>query len=142
LTADHGSRRETLKDRIFLFGIRPLLLVIAIVVVGIYVLAEGIYASDPEVGVIGIVITLIGAGLGYGFRLTTIHKITKRYYHVSTVVGKTGVSKSSFDPSNKGVVNVENEYWSAISDERIGEGESVIVISVAQDKVTLKVRKA
>jgi membrane-bound ClpP family serine protease len=39
------------------------------------------------------------------------------------------------------VVNVDNEYWSAVTADRIAEGDSVSVVSVEADKVTLRVKK-
>ena len=141
MTADHGARKETLKDRIFLFGIRQLILVVAIVIAGLYVLLSGLFYSAVENIGIGLVIVLIGGGLAYGFKTTAVRRITKKYYTVDTVIGKQGIAKVSFDAGAKGVVNVESEYWSAVTADRIAEGDSVSVISVESDKVTLRVKK-
>lgn len=141
MTDGHGQHKESLKERLYLFGIRPLMLTAAIIAVGIYVTAAGIVYGYPETLVGGVIIILIGFGLGYGFKTTTIRRITKRYYAVDTIVGKEGTAKSSFDADTKGVVNVDNEYWSAVTDGRIQEGEDVLVVAVEQDKVTLRVKK-
>lgn len=142
MTADHGARKETLRDRIFLFGIRQLILVVAIVIAGLYVLLSGLIYSAVENIVGGLVIVLIGGGLAYGFKTTAVRRVTKRYYTVDTIIGKQGIAKVSFDEGAKGVVNVDNEYWSAVTADRIAEGDPVTVVSVEADKVTLRVKRA
>ncbi len=141
MTADHGSPKESLKDRLYLFGVRQLVLVVAVAAVGVYLTISGIVYGAVENVIGGLVIVFIGIGLGYGFKTTAVRRITKRYYSVDTIVGKEGVAKSSFDAGTKGVVNVDNEYWSAVTDDRISEGDEVSVVSVEADKVTLRVKK-
>ena len=141
MTGDSGAPRESMKERLYLFGIRQLALVAAVVVIGIIFVVEGAVAGQTENLVAGIIIVLIGVGLGYGFKTTAVRRVSKRYYSTDTIVGKEGVAKSGFDAGNKGVVYVDNEYWSAVTSDRISEGDSVTVVSVVSDKVTLRVRK-
>lgn len=56
----------------------------------------------------------------------------------SAMVGKQAVVVEDVDSSG-GRVFVFGEYWNAVSDERISEGETCEIIAV--DKLTLKVRK-
>lgn len=141
MTSDSGTPRESLKERLYLFGVRQLALVAAVIVVGIVFVVIGAVAGQMENLVAGILIVLIGIGLGYGFKTTAVRRVSKRYYTMDTIVGKEGVAKSGFDQGNKGVVNVDNEYWSAVTSDRISEGDTVTVVSVESDKVTLRVRK-
>ncbi len=43
--------------------------------------------------------------------------------------------------TGKGVVHVEHESWSAVAEDDIARGESVIVTAVDPDNVTLRVRR-
>lgn len=141
MTSDSGSSRESLKERLYLFGIRQLALIAAVIVIGLVLIVEGAVAGLMENLVAGVVIVLIGVGLGYGFKTTAVRRVSKRYYTTDTIVGKEGVAKSGFDEGNKGVVNVDNEYWTAVTSDRISEGDTVTVVSVEIDKVTLRVKK-
>jgi membrane protein implicated in regulation of membrane protease activity len=67
--------------------------------------------------------------------------ITKRYYAAETLVGKVGRAVVPMKATGKGVVQVEHESWSAVGEEDIARGESIIVTEVDPDKVTLRVRK-
>lgn len=141
MTGDSGAPKESMKERLYLFGIRQLALVLVVVAIGIVFVAVGAVIGPIENLLAGIIIVLIGVGLGYGFKTTAVRRISKRYYTMETIVGKEGVAKSGFDAGNKGVVNVDNEYWSAVTSDRISEGDMVTVVSVESDKVTLRVKK-
>ena len=132
---------DTLVDRIFLYGIRPLLITVALLVGGGALLVYGFGRGNTDYMVSGIFIVLIGAGLGIGFRRTETRKITKTYYSTATLVGKTGRAQVSFPAGTKGVVHLENEYWSSFSEDDLQEGDAVEVVSVDPDKVTLHVRR-
>jgi len=54
-------------------------------------------------------------------------------------VGKTGVAKTDIVPGRVGVVLAEHEFWSAVSEEHIKAGETVVIVDV--DGLTLKVRR-
>ncbi len=58
--------------------------------------------------------------------------------NINTLVGYKGVAGSDID-SKSGKVVVNGTTWSAISDESIKEGESVVVIS--ENNITLKVER-
>lgn len=135
------AKRDSLVDRLFLFGIRPLLIVIAVFGIGLYMLVDGIL--NPDVGYIftGVVLLFLSAGLAYGFRTTGTKKITKAYFTKDIKAGRSGKAKKSFGHSVRGVVDLDNEYWTAVSDEDISEGDEVTVLSVEPDKVTLRVTR-
>ncbi len=131
--------KDSLIDRLFLFGIRPFLIVVGVFAIGLYMLVDGI--ASPQVGYIftGVVLLLLSAGLAYGFRTTGTKKITKTYFTKDVKAGREGKAKQSFGPGVLGVVELDNEYWSAVSGDKISEGDEVIVLSVEPDRVTLRV---
>ena len=114
---------SSLLDRLFLYGIRSVLVVLAVVAFGIFL------------------IVMIGVGLAFAFQQTTTKVITQRYFSGETLVGKTGRAVVPIKATGKGVVHVEHESWSAVAEEDIARGEPVIVTAVDPDNVTLKVRK-
>ena len=132
---------SNLLDRLFLYGIRSVLVVLAVVVFGIYLIVHGALVSRFDYLASGILIVMIGIGLAFAFQQTTTKVITQRYYSGDTLVGKTGRAVVAMKSKGKGVVHVEHESWSAVAEEDIGRGEPVIVTAVDPDKVTLKVRK-
>lgn len=141
MSSDSAQPRTTIIDRIFLFGLRQLLISVAIIAAGVYFIADGLVNGIVLDTVSGIILLALGAGMLYGFKTTGTKRITKKYYSMQTLVGKEGTAKLSFSPGTRGTVMVENEYWSALSDEEIEEGDSISVTGVEQDKVTLRVRK-
>jgi len=132
---------SNLLDRLFLYGIRSVLVVLAVVVFGIYLIVHGALVSRFDYLASGILIVMIGIGLAFAFQQTTTKVITQRYYSGDTLVGKTGRAVVAMKSTGKGVVHVEHESWSAVAEEDIARGEPVIVTAVDPDKVTLKVRK-
>ncbi len=134
-------KKDSLIDRLFLFGIRPLLIVIAVFALGIYMVISGIL--NPNVGYTftGVILVLLSIGLAYGFKTTGTKKITKTYFTKDVKAGRVGRAKKPFGRTVRGVVELDNEYWTAISDEEISDGDDVTVLSVEPDKVTLRVEK-
>ena len=132
---------SNLLDRLFLYGIRSVLVVLAVVVFGIYLIVHGALVSRFDYLASGILIVMIGIGLAFAFQQTTTKVITQRYYSGDTLVGKTGRAVVAMKSTGKGVVHVEHESWSAVAEEDIARGEPVIVTAVNPDKVTLRVRK-
>ncbi len=53
------------------------------------------------------------------------------------LIGEVGIAKTRLDP--RGKVFVHGEYWNAISEEAIGEGEEIMVIGT--DNLKLKVKR-
>jgi len=135
---DPGS---TLLDRLFLYGIRSVLVVLGVVAFGAFLIAHGWLVTRFDYLASGVLIVLIGVGLAFAFQQTTTTVITKRYYAAETLVGKVGRAVVPMKATGKGVVQVEHESWSAVGEEDIARGESIIVTAVDPDKVTLKVRK-
>ncbi|MBX8630968.1 MAG: hypothetical protein M1117_02280 [Candidatus Thermoplasmatota archaeon] len=136
-----SGRKDTVIDRLFLFGIRPFLIVMAIIIAGIYFTITGSFQGNVGSIFTGVILLILGIGLAYGFKTTGTRKITKKYYNRDTKTGKTGKARNSFGAGVKGVVDVDNEFWTAVSDEQIKEGDEITVISVEPDKVTLRVAK-
>ena len=132
---------SSLLDRLFLYGIRSVLVVLAVAAFGIFLIVHGILVTRYDYIASGIVIVLIGVGLAFAFQQTTTQVITQRYFAGDTLVGKTGRSLASMKATGKGVVHVEHETWSAVAEEDIARGEPIIVTAVDADNVTLKVRK-
>ena len=132
---------DTLVDRIFLYGIRPFIITVAILVGGGYLTVYAILRGNTDYLISGIFIIMIGAGLGIAFHRTETRKITKRYFAPSTLVGKQGRAQVAFAAGTKGVVHLENEFWSSFCAEDLQAGDVDEADSVAPDKVTQRVRR-
>jgi len=132
---------STFLDRLFLYGIRSVLVVLAVAAFGIFLIVHGALVTRYDYIASGIVIVLIGVGLAFAFQQTTTQVITQRYFAGDTLVGKTGRSLASMKATGKGVVHVEHETWSAVAEEDIARGEPIVVTAVDPDNVTLKVRR-
>ena len=132
---------SNLIDRLFLYGIRSVLVVLAVVAFGIFLIVHGWIVSRFDYLASGVLIVMIGVGLAFAFQQTTTKVITQRYFSGDTLVGKTGRALVAMKSTGKGVVHVEHESWSAFAEEDIARGEPIIVTAVESDNVTLKVRK-
>ncbi|TLZ78219.1 MAG: hypothetical protein E6K07_06025 [Methanobacteriota archaeon] len=132
---------SNLIDRLFLYGIRSVLVVLAVVAFGIFLIVHGWIVSRFDYLASGVLIVMIGVGLAFAFQQTTTKVITQRYFSGDTLVGKTGRALVAMKSTGKGVVHVEHESWSAVAEEDIARGEPIIVTAVESDNVTLKVRK-
>ncbi|HEY7587929.1 MAG TPA: NfeD family protein [Thermoplasmata archaeon] len=132
----------TLLDRIFLYGVRSILIVLALVAFGSFLVAHGVLAGRIDYVASGAIIIVLGVGLAIAFMKTETKIIEKRYYTPETLVGQTARADLDFKANARGVVHIEHETWSAVSDEDIARGEIVVVTGVEPDKVTVRVRKA
>jgi membrane-bound ClpP family serine protease len=141
LTDETPQKKENVIDKLFLFGIRPFMIVMALLIGGLYFLISGALSSDISSLFTGVILVLLGTGLAYGFKTTGTKRITKKYYNKDTKVGRQGKAKSAFGPGEKGVVDVDNELWTAVSDDYLRAGDEITVISVESDNVTLRVGK-
>jgi membrane protein implicated in regulation of membrane protease activity len=141
LSDSQTRKKDSLIDRLFLFGIRPLLIVIAVFALGAYMVISGLLSANVGYMFTGVILVLLSIGLGYGFKTTGTKKITKTYFTKDVKAGRVGRAKKTFGRTVRGVVELDNEYWTAISDEEISEGDDVTVLSVEPDKVTLRVEK-
>ena len=128
-------------DRLFLYGIRSVLVVVAVVVFGLFLIVHGSLVGRFDYLASGIIIVMIGVGLAFAFQQTTTKVITQKYFDGTLIVGKTGRALVTMKGGGKGVVHVEHESWSAEAEEDIARGDPIIVTDVGPDKVTLKVRK-
>src|SRR5437879_13722008 len=77
-------------DRLFLYGIRSVLVVLAVVAFGAFLVAHGWLVDRFDYLASGVLIIMIGVGLAFAFQQTTTTVITKRYYAADTLVGKVG----------------------------------------------------
>lgn len=136
-----SDNRETLTDRIFLFGIRQFIIVILIIAAGVYFLATGIVRGYLLNIVGGIFLLFLGLVLGLLLRAATVKRIRKKYYNMQQFVGKKAIAKSTFGSNTRGVVLLESEYWSAVTTSEIQEGDEVVVKGIEPDRVTLRVEK-
>src|SRR2546425_7490730 len=99
---------SSLLDRLFLYGIRSVLVVLAVVAFGTFLIAHGWLVSRFDYLASGILIVMIGVGLAFAFQQTTTKVITQRYFSGDTLVGKTGRAVVPMKAYAKGVVQVEN----------------------------------
>lgn len=136
--------KPTLTDRLFLYGVRSLVIVIALVGFGAGLIVFGWIQSPVRLDYVasGAVIIMIGIGIGIALMKTSYTMITKQYFAEDALVGKTGKAVDGIPAHQKGVVHLEHETWSSIAEEDIGRGDWIVVTGVEPDKVTLRVRKA
>ena len=132
---------SSLLDRLFLYGSRSVLIVLAVAALGVFLIVHGALVTRYDYIASGVVIVLIAVGLTFAFQATTTQIITQRYFAGETLVGKIGRSLASMKATGKGVVHVEHETWSAVAEEDIARGDPIVVTAVDPDNVTLKVRK-
>lgn len=131
----------SLLDRIFLYGVRSILVVLALVAFGSFLVTHGVLVERLDYIGSGAIIIVLGIGLAIAFMKTETKIIEKRYYTPETVVGAHGRAVLPFKANAKGVIQLEHETWSATSDEDIGRGESVVVTGIEPDRVTVRVAK-
>jgi len=56
--------------------------------------------------------------------------------------GKLGVAMDELEPGKVGFVKIEGEVWRAVSSERVGAGEEVVVVKMRDDGVLVVKKKA
>jgi len=129
-----------LADRILIYGIRPLILVVIITLIGLFIAVNGLLTGDLLETTIGVIIITIGVILGIGFAATTVRRRRPTYRLPQYMVGLVGEARTSIKAGGEGVILLESELWSAISDspEDISAGERVIV--TGYDGLKLKVK--
>src|SRR5881296_3791972 len=98
---------SSLLDRLFLYGIRSVLVVLAVVAFGVFLIVHGWLVTRFDYLASGILIVMIGVGLAFAFQQTTTKVITQRYFSGDTLVGKTGRAVVPMKATAKGVVHVE-----------------------------------
>ncbi len=135
------SAPKTLMDRLFLYGIRSLLIVIALVAFGVGLIIHGWLVYRLDYVASGAIIIMIGIGIGVALMRTSYTMITKTYFAENALVGKTGKAVGPMRAHQKGVVHIEHETWSSLAEEDIAGGDWIVVTGVEPDKVTLRVRK-
>jgi membrane-bound serine protease (ClpP class) len=127
------------------FSAYSLLLILLIAVSGIVISALGVERMvSNEVGggtllLLGVILIVISILVTIGVATTRIDRITKRYHNLSSYIGKNGIVKEKIPARGRGVVLVENELWTAFSNDEIQEGELVTIVNI--EGVTLIVRR-
>lgn len=132
---------RTFMDRLFIYGIRSLIVVLVVVALGVVLTLHGWSVGRLDYIASGAIIIVIGLVIGVAAMRTSYTMITKPYFAADALTGKTGKAVGSIRANAKGVVHIEHETWSAVADEDIGRGDWVVVTAVESDKVTLRVRK-
>lgn len=132
---------KTFMDRLFLYGIRSLIVVLGIVALGVVLILHGALVDRLDYIASGAIIIVIGVTIGIAAMRTSYTMITKPYFAPDAMTGKTGKALGAIRANSKGVVHIEHEQWSCIAEEDIGSGDWVVVTAVDSDKVTLRVRK-
>ncbi len=128
-------------DRIFLYGIRAVIVVVVIFAVGVVLLVHGVLVTRYDYIASGLIIMILAVVIGVANMRTAVKLITKPYFTAEAMKGKTGNALAPIRASAKGVVHIEHEQWSAVAEEDIERGDGVVVTDVEADKVTLRVRK-
>ncbi len=88
----------------------------------------------------GLTLIVIVTGI-IGLYLHKIREVLKRkksIMDIDILIGKEGIVKSRIEPGKPGVVLVMSDYWTALSDEVIEEGETVEIIRVDGLKLYVK----
>lgn len=128
--AKEAKTSDNIIDKILTFGIRPLILTLAVILVGAALIAIGISTSNLGTALIGVLITVLGALLFVGFSSTVVVKKRPRFHAPQFMVGLEGEAKTSIKPGSEGIVLVASELWTATSrsKDEIHEGDKVAVI--------------
>jgi|BEDMetMinimDraft_2_1075160.scaffolds.fasta_scaffold00189_2 Membrane protein implicated in regulation of membrane protease activity len=127
------------------FTAYSLLLILLIAISGIAISVLGVERMiSNEVGggtflLLGVILIVTSILITVGIATTRIDRITKRYHNLSSYVGKNGIVKEKIPAGGRGVVLVENELWTAFSNDEINEGELVTIVNI--EGVTLIVRR-
>ncbi|MGC8563030.1 MAG: NfeD family protein [Thermoplasmata archaeon] len=135
--------RREVSPLIVKYGYRTLAILILLTVFSTYLLTEYFLSGEKNTFLLALSIifyplTII---LFVGFRLTVVDRIHKKYFHNETLLNKSGkVSKGSV-VGIKGSVNIANEDWSFICDSTTNEGDTVEVVGILEDNVTLRVKR-
>lgn len=141
MTETSAPAKPSLVNRLFLYGIRSVLIVAIIIVGGSVLIVHGWLVDHLDYIAAGAIIIILGVGIGVAVMRTEYTMITKKYFAAEGVVGLTGRSQSTVAAGAKGVVVIEHETWSSIAEEDLVNGDPVVVTAVEPDKVTLRVRK-
>jgi membrane-bound ClpP family serine protease len=134
------SHKLTLIQR---YSFRTIIILILLFVFSTFLLFEYIVTGYIHITILilSILFYLITIVLIVGFSLTGFKKINKSYFTIDSLIGKTGKVIKSCKPGEKGAATVASEDWSIESDEELFEGDTIKVVGIMEDEVTLKVKK-
>lgn len=80
--------------------------------------------------ILGAILILSSLLIALGIATTRTDKISKRYHNLNQLIGKKGLVKERIPAGGKGVILVDNELWTAMSDQEIEKGMQVIIINI------------
>ncbi len=125
------------------YGYRTIIVLILLFVFSTFLLFEYIVTGyvHTTLLILSILFYTITIVLIVGFSLTRVKKINKSYFTMESLLGKTGKVIKACKPGEKGSATVASEDWSIESDQELFEGDTIEVIGIMEDKVTLKVKK-
>ena len=141
MTETSAPAKPSLTDRLFLYGIRSIVIVAVIVVGGSVLVVHGWLVDHLDYIAAGSIIIIIGVVIGVAVIRTEYTMITKKYFAAEAMVGKTGRAHAAIPAGTKGDVMIEHETWSSIAEEDIASEDGVVVTAVESDKVTLRVKR-
>lgn len=125
------------------YGYRTLAILILLTIFSTYLLVEYLLSGEKNtfllaLSVIFYPLTII---LFVGFRLTVVDRIHKKYFHNETLLNKSGKVLKGSATGIKGSANIANEDWSFVCDSTTSEGDTVEVVGILDDNITLKVKR-
>ncbi len=125
------------------YGFRTVIPVAIILIFAIILLVEYLTTGMNNTFILAfsIVFFLIALLLYVGFRITISHRITKKYFHIETLVGQTGRVINGVPANVVGTVTVVNEDWSFVCDSNTSDNDLVTITEVQTDNVTVRVKK-
>ncbi|HII41379.1 MAG TPA: hypothetical protein HA326_09220, partial [Thermoplasmata archaeon] len=96
---------KTLVDRIFLYGIRAVIVVVIILALGAVLLVHGVMVGRYDYIASGLIILILGVVIGVANMRTSVKLITKPYFVADSMTGKTGKALGAIPAAGKGVVH-------------------------------------
>ncbi|MGC8632500.1 MAG: NfeD family protein [Thermoprotei archaeon] len=131
-------------DRILMFGIRPLFLLLMLCLAGAFFVLIGMQKGDAGVLIVGTFLIVLAAVLGVGFAGTSVTRRAVVSRVPEAMLGRQGIAKTSITPEKDGVILVDSELWSAALEggERVEPGDIVVVVGHDGLKLTVKLAQS
>lgn len=118
------------------FSVYNVIFILLLAAAGIILASIGIrrvilnMVGGGTVLILGAVLVLSSLLIALGIATTRTDKISKRYHDLTQLIGKKGLVKERIPAGGKGVILVDNELWTAMSDQEIEKGMQVIIINI------------
>jgi membrane protein implicated in regulation of membrane protease activity len=122
--------------RMVRFGPGTISIIAALLIIGVALIYLGYsrMIANAEGGgtflLLGVVIILVDLFILLGIATTRVSRVEKKYHNLSSLVGRRGIVKQEIPRGGRGVVLVENELWTATSDEYLEEGAKIKIINI------------